>query len=492
MFVSIRHVSCTMKKAIMPDAKVLRREIESVLEPDRAATDASLCDEREHADAAIEEQTDRKLEHTRAVVDEELTAAITPPGPGAPPNPLPEVADTLVVASETLADAADGLAQAALQLKDVQETGALTKLHTALESLDQAAAKVSGVPPDHESPGPPSVPDDQHAPVVADKLSEVAETLGVVAANLADERKDVDETVRAERDRVDETLQVERAIVKEALEEEREAKRTLLEAERIMTDRHLAREREDTDRAVEYAVSLLQDEQAGHQRALDVIVTRDEYLSIVSHDLRTPLNVISVSAMVLAEHPTDEARVKDCTHSITRAAALMGRMLSDLLDATRFAEGRFRLSPRRQNAVEVVKETAATFGALAHSAGLTLRVDAPASEVYARFDYERVVQVLSNLLRNAVQYSPAGGTITVSVERHERGCRISVSDTGRGIQAADLERIFDRFEQAGNADRRGLGLGLYISKAIVDAHGGRIGAFSEPGRGTTFSFTLPA
>jgi len=139
-----------------------------------------------------------------------------------------------------------------------------------------------------------------------------------------------------------------------------------------------------------------------------------------------------------------------------------------------------------------VKETAATFGALAHSAGLTLRVDAPASEVYARFDYERVVQVLSNLLRNAVQYSPAGGTITVSVERHERGCRIAVSDTGRGIQAADLERIFDRFEQAGNADRRGLGLGLYISKAIVDAHGGRIGAFSEPGRGTTFSFTLPA
>src|SRR3954447_16909940 len=76
MFVSIRHVSCTMKKAIMPDAKVLRREIESVLEPDRAATDASLCDEREHADAAIEEQTDRKLEHTRAVVDEELTGPL--------------------------------------------------------------------------------------------------------------------------------------------------------------------------------------------------------------------------------------------------------------------------------------------------------------------------------------------------------------------------------------------------------------------------------
>jgi len=99
---------------------------------------------------------------------------------------------------------------------------------------------------------------------------------------------------------VDETLRAEREIVDEALDEEREAKRTLLEAERIMTDRDLAREREDTDRAVDYTVSLLQEEQIGHQRALDVILSRDEYLSIVSHDLRTPLNVISVSATLLA------------------------------------------------------------------------------------------------------------------------------------------------------------------------------------------------
>jgi signal transduction histidine kinase len=475
----------------MPDAKVLRREIESVIEPDRAATDASLREEREQADAAIEEGTDRKLEHTRAVIDGLIEAnGVT--APSAPPIPLPEVTDTLVAAADTLADAADGLAQAALRLNDLQETGAVDKLHTALTPVDAAAAKVAGVPPDRESAIPPLIPADERAPVVADKLSAVAEGLGVIAANLAEERDEVDATVREERARVDDTLRAERAVIDEALEEEREARRTLLEAERTMTDRDLAREREDTDRAVDYTVSLLQEEQIGHQRALDVIITRDEYLSIVSHDLRTPLNVISVSANLLASHTKEEARVKECAHNISRAAALMGRMLSDLLDATRFEEGRFRLSPRHQDAVEVVKECAATFGALAHSAGLTLRVDAPSSEVYARFDYDRVMQVLTNLLRNAIQYTDRGGTITVSIARRDRGCRISVSDTGKGIPPAELGRIFDRFHQGAHGDRRGLGLGLYISKAIVDAHGGYIWASSEPGRGSTFSFTLPA
>lgn len=475
------------ESVIMPDAKSLRREIDTVIEPDRAATDASLREERKHADAAIQEHTEDKLEHTRAAIDESIEA-----NGHAPSNPLPEVADTLIAAADTLADAADGLAQPSLRLKDVQETGAVSKLHTAVETHDQAAAKVAGVPPDHDSPIPPLMPVEEPAPIVADKLSAVAESLGIVAANLAEERKEVDAAVREERARVDEKLQAEREFIKEALEEEREAKRTLLEAERIMTDRDLAREREDTDRAVEYSVSLLQEEQNGHRRALDVIIARDEYLSIVSHDLRTPLNIISVSANLLADHPKDEARVKECTHNISRAAALMGRMLSDLLDATRFEEGRFRLSPRHQDTVEVVTECATAFTPLAHAGGVTLRVDTPASAVYARFDYERVLQVLSNLLRNAIQFTPRGGTIIVSVAEDHGGSRISVSDTGKGIPAADLERIFERFHQAGDTDRRGLGLGLYISKAIVDAHGGRILAVSEPGHGSTFFVTLPA
>src|SRR5205823_9684613 len=172
------------RRAIMPDAKVLRREIEGVLEPDRAASDASLREEREQADAVIEKDTDRKLEHTRAATDEWIEAN-GPTAPRAPSNPLPEVADTLITAADTLADAADGLAQAALQLKDIQETGAVTKLHTALETLDAAAAKVAGAPPEHASSIPPDVPVGEPTPVVVDKLAGVAESLGVVAASLA-------------------------------------------------------------------------------------------------------------------------------------------------------------------------------------------------------------------------------------------------------------------------------------------------------------------
>ena len=124
--------------------------------------------------------------------------------------------------------------------------------------------------------------------------------------------------------------------------------------------------------------------------------------------------------------------------------------------------------------------------------GVSLRIEAPAGRVPAHFDHARILQVLSNLVRNALQFTPSGGAITLRVAAEPHGCRIDVSDTGAGIPADELQRIFERFHQVGNTDRRGLGLGLYISKAIVDAHGGRIWAESEIGRGSRFSFTLPA
>jgi signal transduction histidine kinase len=170
----------------------------------------------------------------------------------------------------------------------------------------------------------------------------------------------------------------------------------------------------------------------------------------------------------------------------------MAGMLSDLLDATRFEHGRFRLAPRIDDAAGVLKECAASLDAVARGNGVSLAVEAPAEPVLARFDRARILQVLSNLIRNALQFTPAGGSITLRVTGEPHGCRLDVSDTGTGIPADHLHRIFDRFHQVDSTDRRGLGLGLYISKAIVDAHGGRIWAESEIGRGSRFSFTLPA
>lgn len=470
----------------MHDPRAVRREIETNVEPERAATDMSLRRERQEADSVMEESVDRELERAREATDEELAP------PSRAEGELPAVADTLVEAADTLANAADGLAQAALRLKDIADTGAVSELHAAQDTLDDAVAKLSGRPPEPDTRDRPVEPGGAPEPLVADTLSAVAASLGAVAESLADERKESDGILRDERARLDETLQDERAAFDDALDAEREARRALLDRERALTDHQLARERDTTDRAVDEALALLQDEQSAHREARDVIFSRDEYLSIVTHDLRMPLSVISVCSTLLADHGREDARISELTSNIGRAASLMGRMLTDLLDLSRFEAGCFRLSPTVDDAVPVVRECVASFTPLARAENLSLTMETSAHRIPAAFDRDRLIQVVSNLLRNAIQYTPAGGTIVVTVQPEEHGCRIAVRDTGVGIPAGDLDRVFDRFFQVGRgAERRGLGLGLHICKAIVEAHGGRIWASSEPGSGSTFYFTLP-
>src|SRR6185503_16060057 len=159
--------------------------------------------------------------------------------------------------------------------------------------------------------------------------------------------------------------------------------------------------------------------------------------------------------------------------------------------ATRFEHGQFRLSPVVANVIDVVKESAAQFDELARTHGVTLWLEVPASPIEAAFDRDRITQVLSNLLRNALHFTGRGGEIIVRAVPQIHAVRIDVTDTGTGISAHDLDRIFNRFQQTAGSHPGGLGLGLYISRAIVEAHGGRIWVDSEPGQGSTFSFTLP-
>jgi len=212
----------------------------------------------------------------------------------------------------------------------------------------------------------------------------------------------------------------------------------------------------------------------------------------VSHDLRTPLSVVIVNAAMIADRLTDRAPdLERAIGRVQRAADQMERMLSDLLDATRFEHGQFRLSPRTADVVDVLKEAAAQFDELARSHGVTLWLEVPASPIHATLDRDRMTQVLSNLLRNALQFTARGGEIVLRAVPQIHAVRIDVTDTGTGIPAHDLDRIFHRFQQATGSHPRGLGLGLYISRAIVEAHGGRIWVDSAPGTGSTFSFTLP-
>jgi signal transduction histidine kinase len=174
---------------------------------------------------------------------------------------------------------------------------------------------------------------------------------------------------------------------------------------------------------------------------------------------------------------------------IDQVATRMDGLIQDLLDVSRMERGAtaLELAPRR--AGELLDEAAGTLRPLAAAHGLALEVRGCDAVVEA--DAARVLQVLSNLAGNAVKFTPEGGTVTLACDPADGEARFSVADTGSGIDPEQLPHIFGTFWQARHADRRGLGLGLSIARGLVEAHGGRIWVESEPGRGTTFFFTLP-
>jgi signal transduction histidine kinase len=173
-----------------------------------------------------------------------------------------------------------------------------------------------------------------------------------------------------------------------------------------------------------------------------------------------------------------------------RAAERMNHLIRDLLDVARIEGGRLTVEIGRQDAAQIVMEISDLLRPLAHERGIALVGRTEESLPPVACDRERTLQVLSNFIGNALKFTPAGGQITVTAEQDVAGVRFSVRDTGTGIQRADQARIFDRFWQGDRAGRDGAGLGLAISKGIVEAHGGRIGVESEPGAGATFWFTL--
>ncbi|WPB81939.1 PAS domain S-box protein [Archangium violaceum] len=229
-----------------------------------------------------------------------------------------------------------------------------------------------------------------------------------------------------------------------------------------------------------------------HEKSEQATRTRDEVLRIVAHDLRTPLNVISLSTGVLLKCPP-EKRATDTKplEAIRNAANRATRLIQDLLDVARLEAGRLSVDREPEQTAPLVKEAAELHRALAEakSIQLTIAIAENAPPVFA--DGDRVIQILSNLLGNALKFTPGGGQITLRAEPVERMMRFSVSDTGSGIPEEDLPHLFEPFWQAHAGRKQGTGLGLAIVKGLVDAHGGHIWVESSPGVGSTFSFTIP-
>ena len=247
----------------------------------------------------------------------------------------------------------------------------------------------------------------------------------------------------------------------------------LLPQEREQTDRYLLTERERSDEAIS---------------------NRDDFLSIVSHDLRALLSTVSMSAELIArgarDKGGDESETSQTAQRIVRAAFRMKRLIADLMDVSSIESGNLGIKQTRGSATALITEAVDLFGPAASEKGVTLEADPMEVPLLATFDHDRILQVLGNLIGNAIQFTPRGGRIRVGQSGEGDAVCFSVADTGPGIPQAQLEAVFERFWQVGDNARRGLGLGLYIARGIVEAHGGRIWAQSTQGKGSVFRFTL--
>jgi PAS domain S-box-containing protein len=242
-------------------------------------------------------------------------------------------------------------------------------------------------------------------------------------------------------------------------------------------------------RTEEHERALLR-EQAARRSAEAAIAARDDVLGYVAHDLRNPLGAITMLASLLEiSLPGDKQR--ENLEAIFRAADQMDHLIQDLLDVSRIEAGRLRVEEEPLRVEALLAGVCEMLQGEARGKGLTLEIDGAADLPRVLADRHRIAQVLSNLLANAIKFTPGGGVVTLRAEQDGERVRISVADTGSGIAPEEIPHLFDRFWQARSNRRGGAGLGLVIAKGLVEAHGGTIRVESEVGIGSTFSFTLP-
>ncbi len=224
------------------------------------------------------------------------------------------------------------------------------------------------------------------------------------------------------------------------------------------------------------------------EAAQRAIRARDEVLAVVSHDLKNPLEAVLLSAALLLRSP-ESPRVRHYGEALQRSAARMDRLIRELLDLSRMEAGKFRIEVRPERLESIIEEALVVLAPLAAGKDIALATEGGPLDAEVPCDRERVLQVVSNLVGNALAFAPRGGHVTIRLALRERDAEVSVSDDGPGIPAGDLPHVFDRYWKSHS--RAGTGLGLAIARGIVDAHGGKIRVESRVGEGSTFAFTLP-
>jgi len=260
-----------------------------------------------------------------------------------------------------------------------------------------------------------------------------------------------------------------------------EARRLAAEREKLLASEQQARRQAETVNE-----QLRQSEEALRR----AVAERDQVLRIVAHDLRNPLSNIIVACSTLKPGTRESERRP--IEIISRAATRMSRLIQDLLDVSLVEVGQLKIERQRVSATDLVCDAAEMQAPLASSSGIDLRLAVDKGALDVLGDRNRILQVLENLIGNALKFTNAGGHITVGAASKDHEVMFWVEDTGCGISRENLTHVFDRFWQATTkASRLGAGLGLPITKGIVEAHGGHIWAESQFGKGSSFFFTLP-
>jgi two-component system phosphate regulon sensor histidine kinase PhoR len=223
---------------------------------------------------------------------------------------------------------------------------------------------------------------------------------------------------------------------------------------------------------------------------------RQDFVANVSHELRNPVASIRSAAETLSAAASGQAApLREFAEIVERNAARMARIVDDLLDISRLESRQYRLNPETLDVVSVVTSVLGLYRGAADAKRIALGVDAPSETILARADRRALEQVLGNLVDNAVKYCHDGASVSVRVVASGDAVHVSVQDTGPGIEARHIPRLFERFYRADAGRSRelgGTGLGLSIVKHLVEAMGGKVSVESVPGRGSAFSFSLPA
>ena len=250
-----------------------------------------------------------------------------------------------------------------------------------------------------------------------------------------------------------------------------------------------AARRREAERAMRESLELEHEARARAERAKKL---RDEVLAIVAHDLRNPLHTILASSSAMLELPLSETERTRQLEVIRRSARAMNVLISDLLDVASIELGNLAIRREKVAVGEMLEYTAETFDQRAQSSGIALERDVAAALPSVEGDRSRLAQVVSNLLANALKFTPEGGRIRLRAIPVAGAVEIAIENSGTGIAPEHLPHVFDRFWRADRGARAGAGLGLAIAKGIVETHGGRIWVESTPGETTTFHFSVPA